>query len=218
MKSVVIVANGDRAETCYAIDRLHQAELVIAVDGGANHCHQWGITPSILLGDLDSINSAVLHDCIERDVSIHRYPARKDKTDLELALDLALKKGATHVTILSALGGRWDMSLANLLLIASPAYRDIEMTVEGEAATFQIVHSGKTTTLTARRGATVSLIPLRGDAHGVTLTGFEYPLDSETLHFSSTRGISNIVRDEKGTVTLKEGILLAVMSPAAGVV
>lgn len=190
---------------------LRQADLVIAADGGANHCAKLGITPDILLGDLDSIDPAILA-AYERDgVAIHRHPTRKDATDLELALDLAVGKGARTIQLVGALGGRWDMSLANIMLAASDKYRGQEIFLLGEKCSMQILHPGKAHTVNATAGQKVSLLPLKGDVHGVTLTGFEYPLTDHTIHFGSTLGVSNITNKRKATVQQREGILLCVL-------
>jgi thiamine pyrophosphokinase len=57
-------------------------------------------------------------------------------------------------------------------------------------------------------GDIVSLIPLAGDAKGITTSGLEYPLNRETLYVGSTRGVSNRLLDVEGSISLKEGILL----------
>jgi len=69
--------------------------------------------------------------------------------------------------------------------------------------------------LEGRRGDTLSLLPLAGDAHGVTTDGLEYPLHGETLHFAATRGVSNTMLGTTATVRLTRGMLLVVHLPSA---
>ncbi|MFW2367159.1 MAG: thiamine diphosphokinase, partial [Desulforhopalus sp.] len=91
---VFIFANGDLGRPHLLTPFIDQSDLLIAADGGANHCFQLNITPDILLGDLDSIRPAVLNHYRKTEVAISKYPTEKDATDLEIALDLAQEKGA----------------------------------------------------------------------------------------------------------------------------
>ncbi len=208
---VVIFANGKLPEPQTATASSRLADLIIAVDGGANHCHRLGIIPHILLGDFDSIDREILTEYQQKDVDISRYPTNKDKTDLELALDLAIAKQATRITVFAALGGRWDMSLANLLLLAAPDYAVAEITIVDSDTVIRVVREKVATTIEAPLGTTVSLIPLGGDAKGVTVRGLKYPLNNSTLYHTSTRGISNVLIDSPGRVTVEKGIVLVVI-------
>lgn len=207
MKAVVF-ANGVLNEAQAAKAAAAQADLIIAVDGGANHCNCLGIFPHILLGDLDSVAAGVLKKYRQKDVEICQYPADKDKTDLELALDLAIEKEAIQIEVFAALGGRWDMSLANLLLLAAPQYAGIEILVVGDETTIGICRSGEEKTFPYPEGTTLSLLPLNGNAIGVTATGFKYPLENATLNFTSSRGVSNVVTSQGGRISVQSGVLL----------
>ncbi len=206
----VILANGDLADTYDISDIITKSSLVIAVDGGANHCRQRRITPDILIGDLDSIDPTVLKEFQEKAVAIDRHSPRKDATDLELALDLALTKGAIEVWLLGGLGGRWDMSIANVMLLARAKYKVLKFTIPGSGCIMHILHPGNPFTLQGIPGQKVSLLPLHGDVQGLTLHGFEYPLANSTLLFGSTRGISNVMQDPAATVQFHSGVLLCI--------
>jgi thiamine pyrophosphokinase len=61
-------------------------------------------------------------------------------------------------------------------------------------------------------GACCSLIPLTTVAEGVTTGGLLYPLRGEDLTVGSTRGISNEIIGEEGTVRIRGGLLLVVQT------
>jgi thiamine pyrophosphokinase len=206
----LILANGDLTDTTVVRDLFFRADLIIAVDGGGNHCSRWGIIPDILIGDLDSINPAVLREYQKNAVAIHRHPPRKDATDLELALDLIITKGAREVYLLGGLGGRWDMSLANILLCSNEKYRALRLTVLGPGCVMHILHPGNLFTLYGTPGQQVSFLPLQDEVRGLTLRGFEYSLQDATLLFGSTQGASNILQEPKATVLFHSGILLCI--------
>jgi thiamine pyrophosphokinase len=60
-------------------------------------------------------------------------------------------------------------------------------------------------------GDTLSLIPLGGDAVGVTTEGLEWTLEEDTLHFGPARGVSNVLAASKAQVCLDGGLLLCVV-------
>lgn len=207
----VIFANGVFSPPSDLQARLATAGLIIAADGGAQHCRALDLWPQVVIGDLDSLDAATRGELETQGTQILIHPAEKDETDLELALHHAKAAGAQEVILLGGLGRRWDHSLANLLLAASPAFLHLGILfLHGEQRLF-VIHAG--VELEAKVGERVSLIPLAGDAHGVNTTGLEYPLNSETLLFGSSRGVSNIVRQDKATVDLSSGLLLCVISP-----
>ncbi|NMC01277.1 MAG: thiamine diphosphokinase, partial [Chloroflexi bacterium] len=106
-----------------------------------------------------------------------------------------------------AWGGRPDQALANLLLLALPALVGHEVLLAGAGWVIRCLHGGETLTLQGRPGDTVSLLPLGGDAVGVTTAGLAFPLRGETLRFGPARGVSNAMEGEVATVTLGRGLL-----------
>lgn len=206
----IIFANGNLDPTSKLDALLKKADLIIAADGGANHCAHLGIIPDVLLGDLDSIFPENLESYKTEGIAINHHPKRKDATDLELALDLAVEKGSRSVWLVGALGGRWDMSLANIMLAAGDKYKHLKTSLLGRDCSMQILHPG-THTITGEPGQKVSILPLKGDAHGVTLSGFEYPLKDHFVPFGSSIGVSNIMEKDQGTVQFIQGALLCVL-------
>lgn len=207
----LIFANGEFAAPEGLPALLARTRLIIAADGGASHCARLGLVPDILIGDLDSLAAGSVEQLRARGVAIHRHPPKKDATDLELALDLAVARGATEIWLACALGGRWDMSLANIMLCALDKYRHLAITLAGGDCRMHILRPGPPFTVhSLRPGGKVSLLPLTGDVHGLNLAGFRYPLKDASLAFGSSRGVSNVLIAEKGTVSLTEGILLCI--------
>ncbi|HEY4721353.1 MAG TPA: thiamine diphosphokinase, partial [Anaerolineae bacterium] len=113
----LIFANGDAPDERVIKRWLDAAALIIAADGGARNALSIGVMPQIVIGDLDSLHPADRLQLEQAQAQFIVYPAHKDYTDLELAIRHALERGATEIVIASALGGRWDQSLANMLLL-----------------------------------------------------------------------------------------------------
>jgi thiamine pyrophosphokinase len=209
MTRVLLVANGELDAVAARRLKGSAFDRIIAVDGGAEHCLALGLRPDLLLGDLDSVAPATLeHDALSA-VACERHPARKDKTDLELALLRAVQDGATHLVLAGALGGRFDMTLANVLLLALPQLRALTVEVWDRGQTVRLLSPPGGEVL-GRPGDTLSLLPLLGDAEGVSTTSLDYPLRDETLRFGRTRGLSNVLTGSRATLQLRAGLLLAV--------
>ena len=210
MKAVV-VAGGEAAPEDAAL--LNDTDLVVAADGGAAFLDTLGRLPDLLVGDLDSADGALVERLAAAGVSVERHPAAKDATDAELAIDRAVAAGARRVTVIGAFAGeRLDHELANLLLLADPAWasrlEDLRMVRGGTLA--RAVHGPGQMALEAREGDTVSLLPAGGDARGVRTDGLQYPLDGETLGLGRSRGLSNVVVRYSASVALEAGVLLVI--------
>ncbi|SDO38889.1 thiamine diphosphokinase [Desulforhopalus singaporensis] len=206
---ILIFANGEPVSPSVVKQQLAEVDYIIAADGGTRHCRLLGITPDIVIGDLDSTDKELLGEFTRSGVTVDRHPVDKDATDLELALVHCLAKGATRVIVSSALGGRWDMSLANILLMANEKYRKMQISIVADCSTISILHPGDNR-VCGRQGQRVSLLPLKNDVTGVRLTGFRYPLDDYDIQFGSTIGVSNLLVQPSGAIYHAEGILLCV--------
>ena len=97
-----------------------EADFSIAADRGLEAFDAAGMEPDMLIGDMDSVSPQVLARYESR-LSADRLNCIKDDTDGEYALNLALEKGATEITLLGALGGRLDHALANLMMVVRAA-------------------------------------------------------------------------------------------------
>jgi thiamine pyrophosphokinase len=194
------------------VERWVQAgDDVLAADGGAHHAVAMGLRPRVVVGDLDSVEPAMVEQLVAHGVEFERHPAAKNKTDLELTIERAIRDGAQEIVLLGALGGRLDQSLANVLLMAQQDWpATIHLVDAHEIAT--VIHGGEAMTLEATPGSIVSLLPLSDVVTGITYTGMLYPLDDATLVLGSTRGVSNEVVSHPATVKIRTGIALVIQS------
>jgi len=206
----VIFANGVLNNLQNVHDIILPDDLIIAADGGMTHCQALGIKPSIVIGDLDSLDPDYLKSLQTSGTEIISYPINKDQTDLELALHKAFDLGSDEILVLGALGARWDMTISNLLLPASPEFSKVAIRlIDGHQEIILLRGRGELT-FNGKKGDMLSLIPLGQDAYGVALRGLEYPLEDDVLKFGATRGISNVLLEDTATVYLKKGLLLCI--------
>lgn len=195
---------------------VQDGDWIIGVDGGAARALGWGLVPETVIGDMDSLPASDRAALEERGCRFIEHPRAKDETDLELALTYAAREGAQEIVVLGALGGRLDHTLANVLLLALPTLDGVSVRIaEGREET-RLVRGGETATLQGREGDLVSLLPLAGDAYGVTTSGLAWELRSETLRFGFSRGVSNELTAPRARVKVEEGCLLLVHGPSPG--
>lgn len=208
MKAVVI-AHGDVAPEDR--DLVAGADLVIAADGGALALERWGFVPHLIVGDLDSLGADRAAALERRGAKVNRFPVAKDASDLELAMRYALESGADDIVLLGILGGaRVDHALVNVTLLADPAYRALGVRAVFGETQLRALHAGETLALRGPVGSTVTLVPIHGDARGVTTHGLRYPLADGTLHFGKSLGLSNVVATFPAHVSIEQGVLLVI--------
>jgi thiamine pyrophosphokinase len=205
MDRCTIFANGNFS----SVDNLIKTDqTVIAADGGARHCLEMGIIPQFVIGDFDSLSEEELTFLMSNGAELIKYSTQKDETDLELAVNYAMNQGINDISIYGLFGGRWDMTFANVLLLASPVYSGINFKIYHGKTTAYILHSGEMLKLQSQPGTTVSIMPLGGSASGITYNGLKWPLENATLPFGTPRGVSNQTTQNETEISLQEGIIL----------
>ncbi|MBD3378446.1 thiamine diphosphokinase [candidate division KSB1 bacterium] len=204
----VIFANGHEGDLNEVLRFIGAKDRIICANGGTRHCLKLGLTPQMIVGDMDSISADMLSELSANGVKIHRHPAKKNKTDLELALDIATKTIATSVLILTALGGRLDQLLGNILLLSRYTEPGRVIAFADKGIYGRVIKGPDTVTLHGQCGDGLSLHPLTHHVGNVFLSGTEWELNEQVLEFGSTLTISNTWKQSSITLSLSYGILL----------
>ena len=188
---------------------LPRGALVVAADSGLDVARRLGVPVDLVVGDFDSADPALVADAAARGARLERHPVAKDATDLELALETVLGLGRSPVLVVGGAGwDRPDHLLANTLLVASPRYAPLRLRWLVKGAEVSPVHGRLH--LHGAPGDLVTLLAVGGPAAGVVTAGLRWPLRGETLASGSTRGVSNEMEGESASVSVAEGVLLAV--------
>lgn len=203
--SIAIIANGQIADYSVILNKLKQYDFIIAADGGATHCLKLNITPSLIIGDFDSISNEA--SIAYSQVPLIKYPKDKDETDLELAIHKAFSLNSKKVGLFAATGNRVDHTLANLHLLRKfPA----KLFIYTENETIFAINETIATNpyeISADLDQTVSFLPLGGGVSSVTTKGFKWELKNADLN-ENFYSISNVCIAKNPTICLKKGDLL----------
>ena len=202
MSRIIIFANGSLPNLEKARALLRPDDFILCADGGARHALALGLTPNLIIGDMDSLPSTFN---LQPETFI-RFPTDKNETDLELAINHALTLNPDQILILAALGGRMDQTLANIALLSNLQLATCNIILTDGVE--EIFFCRDQVKVEGRSGDIVSLIPWQGEVAGVFTENLRWHLHHETLYPEKTRGISNEMTADVATVSIKSGLLL----------
>jgi len=206
----LIVSNGNINNHHILKDIAMNVDFIICADGGIQHLINIDVIPDLVIGDLDSINQDGLDFIRDKDIPVNKFPAIKDKTDTDLAVEYFIDKSYNEIIFMGVTGTRLDHTLSNILLLNNLHGIGIKAKIIDDNNIIQLVDDYLE--LKYLEGHYVSLIPLTEEGIVVTLKGFFYNLDSETMEFGSTFGISNKIVDDFGSIKIHSGKSLVFLS------
>jgi thiamine pyrophosphokinase len=182
--------------------------FVIAADSGLDRALEMGLRVDLVVGDLDSVTDEALASARAAGVPVEVHPVDKDATDLELALGVCVARGATQVQVVALDGGRPDHWLANVSLLCSPRWADMDMRALSARSEMKVVRAD--TELDHPAGSLVTLLAWGGPVHGVETSGLRWTPPS-TLVPGDTIGVSNEITAPPARITVADGVLLVVI-------
>lgn len=208
MKRAVIFINGNLSDVSQAKKIINKEDCIIAADGGVRHILKLGLTPHTIIGDLDSISPSLQKKLEKFKIEWIKFPAKKDKSDFELAIDLVLERKYNQIIIFGIFGDRIDHLIANIFLLAKIQTENKLIKIKIIEGKKEIYILNKEVTINGQIGDEVSIIPISDELKGITTYGLEYKLNNETLFFGSTRGVSNVINKTIIKITVSKGVAL----------
>ena len=190
---------------------LHQVagSRAIAADSGMAHAELLGLEVELWVGDFDSAGP----ELIERYPHVERrvYATAKDATDSELAVDEAVRRGASEMVLVGGFGGQSDHAMSHMTLALKLEREGIPaMVTSGFEEAWPLVPG--TRRLDLPGGSRVSLIAL-SDLEALSLFGVQWPLNKRHVLFGSTLTLSNVATGPVA-ITLEAGYGVIIAYPA----
>ncbi|MBR2010137.1 MAG: thiamine diphosphokinase [Clostridia bacterium] len=205
MRAYIYVGGG--IDPASITERPQKEDMTLAADSGWNNAELLGVTPQILLGDFDSIG----RDTLPKAEEILQVPPEKDRTDTQLAVDLALSRGANDFVLIGGLSGRLDHTLSNLSVLEYLAERGAHAVMTDGFNRVRFLRN--TGALIARSAYTyLSFIVVGEVAKGVSVDGCKYPLKNAKLKRACQYAVSNEITGNCALVEVRHGALLVVES------
>lgn len=200
---VIIISGGNAPDQLILNKYITKESYIICADSGFDALTGTNINPNLCVGDMDSVKSNLTGQTIQI------YPKNKDKTDTEIAIDIAIEKGATDVILLGCCGNRLDHTLSNINMLKILLEHNITGKIVDTNNILMLCDSQ--IQIQSVKHHYCSLIPLT-KCTGITTDGLKYSLKNENLNSKTSRGISNEFNSKTATITLKSGLLLVVIS------
>ena len=205
MKAYIYV--GGEIDPTAISERPDDSALTIAADSGWHNARRLDVLPRVLLGDFDSIGNGPLPEAEE----ILQVPAEKDRTDTQLAVDLALSRGADDIVIIGGLSGRLDHTFSNLSVLEYLAKKRVHAVItDGFNRVRYLKNTGA---LIARSAFTyLSLLAVDEVVKGVTVDGCKYPLKNARLTRECGYAVSNEITGNCAVVVVRKGAIYLIES------
>ncbi len=182
-------------------ERPEEGDLVIAADAGLLTARRFGVEPAIVLGDFDTLGKT---PDVPDTTELLQTPAEKDDTDTQLAVAVALSRGARQITVVGGLDGRLDHTLSSLAILEELADKFVPA----------VMTSGKNRVRFLRNNSTLlprshfryfSILAADPTVKGVSVDGGKYPLKNAKLSRKKQYAVSNEITGNCALVDIRRG-------------
>ena len=196
--SSVLIANGKKPKNKKIIEILKNAKNVICVDNGYELASELNITPSVVIGDLDSVDI----NKISKDILIIK-DEDQNTNDLEKTLNYCLSKNIRDIILVGATGERDDQNLVTIL-VSLEYIEQLNIEILSDLYSIEFVNGERDFEVTPMRE--VSLISMDKE-NIITTQGLKYNLDKSKLS-SATHGISNYSIGENFSISCSSPLIV----------
>ena len=202
----ILFVSGGRAPSREFLLNVADGRKIFCIDKGIEICKACAVVPNFLIGDFDSAENSAVDWAREKNIPVEKYPADKDFTDTQLALNRAAEIFGEHVALLTGIfGGRFDHLYSNIFTCAA-LNRKIFLADEREIIFY--LRGGESSEIKFfKKPLAVSLLPMTSTCAGVKTKNLHWELDGATLTQNFPNAISNRIEDDKISVAVGSGTL-----------
>lgn len=211
----VLIITGGNINLSFAKEYIKELDYdyLIAADKGLEAVFSLALDPDLIVGDFDSVNPEVLrrYETDPKTVeSILRFKAQKDFTDTQIAVERAVKFGASEIIVLGATGNRLDHVLGNIAIMKYALRWDCTISLVDENNKITMINNNFQIEKKNQFGNYVSIVPYSKEVSNITLKGFKYNVSNETFYDNDTLGISNEIEEDVALIEFDSGFLLVI--------
>jgi thiamine pyrophosphokinase len=188
-----------------------RGRILVAVDGGIRFFLRNKIKPDVLIGDFDSMPR--LSKKYLSGIEVITHPAKKDKTDGHLAIDMVLNRAAKDILICGAISSREiDHVLGNVFLLKLINDSDYKKwggvkakIISPEVDLFFLEND--TVTINGQRGDIISLVPL-SIIKKLRFSGLVYPAPDRIVKPGDSLTLRNEIKSKRASISVEGCVLI----------
>lgn len=185
-----------------------EEDITIAADSGFDNAILLGVSPSVVLGDFDSLDKQKIKSI---NAEIITVPQEKDFTDTQMAVFEAIKRGAKQIIIIGGLSGRLDHTLSNLAILEDNHKKSIKTVITDGNNRVSYLKNDSALILRSNFKY-ISLIAISEKVKGVEIEGCKYPLKNANLANNYQYAVSNEIIGNCAFIAVKKGAVLIIES------
>ena len=199
MTNILVSLSGNCSTNQNLIDK--DFTEIIGVDNGAMHLFNRSLTPTTVLGDLDSIESSLLKKIKIMDIDLINYETDKDKTDFELSLNNIDNPKEKNIYLIGGEGGEVDHLFSIFSLIINYEFAEnLTWFYKDKTIIFKTNVSIK-----MKLGSNFSIIPIT-QLESLTITGAKWDVNKIDVKPGSTKTLRNISISDEVTINCEDGL------------
>ena len=199
MTNILVSLSGNCSTNQNLIDK--DFTEIIGVDSGAMHLFNRSITPTTVLGDLDSIESSLLKKIKTMDIELINYETDKDKTDFELSLNNIDNPSEKNIYLIGGEGGEIDHLFSIFSLIINYEFAEnLTWFYKDKTIIFKTNVSIK-----MELGSNFSIIPIT-QLESLTIIGAKWEVNKIDVKPGSTKTLRNISISDEVTINCVDGL------------
>lgn len=190
----------------YIEERVQDGDIVVCADSGYKNALSMGVKVDVLVGDFDSLGSIP-----DGDFELVRVPAEKNSTDTQLAVDIAIERGADELIIVSSTSGRVDHALSAMAILEYLWAKRISAVVVNGQNRVRFVRDGGAIIIRSQYKY-FSVVTLDKVAKKVSIEGAKYPLVKKDIERGFQFAVSNEIVKNAALITVKKGSVYIIES------
>ena len=199
MTNILVSLSGNCSTNQNLIDK--DFTEIIGVDNGAMHLFNRSLTPTTVLGDLDSIESSLLKKIKIMDIDLINYETDKDKTDFELSLNNINNPKEKNIYLIGGEGGEVDHLFSIFSLIINYEFAEnLTWFYKDKTIIFKTNVSIK-----MELGSNFSIIPIT-QLESLTIIGAKWDVNKIDVKPGSTKTLRNISISDEVTINCEDGL------------
>lgn len=205
MDRCVIISAGKIEDYNSTKKLINKNDVIVCADGGYIHAKNMGLKVDCVIGDFDSSKEPETENKIV-------LPVEKDVTDTFYCVDEYTKKGYKNFLILGCLGGRFDHSYSNVLLLKYLLKNGCNAVLQDESNKIYLIEENEKT-IKFSDFRNISFFAFDSEVKDLNIINAKYNLSDYDLKTEDSLCISNSFVDNKDiTIKKQSGILLAIES------